>query len=1771
MSRRSSAGDLVPRDISEILAREVKTQRAQKKAGGSLGQAFSWLKGSKRKKSGCSEQNRTGSVIGVAESHGTKHQIQDSPKAGPKAQDEQRRLTVHYSTSSQYQENVFVEGSRPQFIQDLHTEAQQGLKIQQQEEHGNGVDVQDDHINVGLQPEQDVGSQDQDGPQESRNSSSSVSLRPMLTAQGSTFKPLNPVKRQENGKKRIRRTTIMGLPQQIHRELALHRGSDFEVTSSHSNNLEGPISDGQPDTVVIPTIDGENLTTNQNGARVHLSHLEASREKQLLKRHLQNVYREDQCFSHHHSHLSPTQRPKSLAVPGMTSSAGIHNFLQEPQGPVMCISPQATYLSKIIPNAYLPASVEVIQISRGTGRCRGNNGNHGASKGSIASGSSASPALSRKSGGDNCCDDGDGVSHGGSSFQDDGSTATPHSGTSGSGWGHSQSSETIKSNSSSISSTKGSFGPANPQTACLTGQETGPQQPGPGDNELVSLKNGWDSSISTGQERSESGLSGDTSDAEGDSHKLSRNLSITKTRTPPAPPRRTNSLHHEEMMKRRPQELVGIRDLRHSVGREVKAGEDTDLVTNGVSKELYKQNTKSSELGSKSSDVTRCSRNSSPLSPTMASLEDSETPETPKSNSTSPQKAPSEGGKFDRTLSPSSGYSSQSGTPTLSPRGIYPSVSTGKQNKPGKPERSGSRASTSSSTTSLSSVTSEHVNPSPLQQDSPPPASMTTKMLGNQAHSPVSVEIRKLLNIPAPPNVKAPSPPPPETWAQNRRTIELLCPSSFHNINSLALTQKQQELIETTLPERQEEPQNKDSKEFQGLTAEQATIREVVLTTTESRDNYSKKIKPTLEQASGKHASECLTKDRESPLFPKSKGASVDEQKQSSDANNQDQEVKHQTQDQVSSAMNRKKKPPPVMKKSTITPRPKVQIASVNQHQVPTDNVTIEVDLTTKNEMFVLQSEVEVFKEVSGLAKEVQVVTKQVDVGSVANEGVVEAKQVDIEDVAFGVVVVTKQGEDEVVAKEAKVVNKQVENEVIAKEAKVVNKQVENEVIAKEAKVVTKQVEDEVIAKEAKVVNKQVENEVIAKEAKVVNKQVENEVIAKEAKVVTKQVEDEVIAKEAKVVTKQVEDEDVAEEVEGQSAIAIEKCPTKQAPSRKTIGSMELPKVSPPASPPPAHHPPPPPSNTPPTSVSILLPEIEQGVEEEVLVVESNWPPPPPPEEPADSEFDDPDEMAFPPPPPPFITDSQGGDMLLTSNTTVDVQKTSIVAPLGVCADGETLNRATVAEKTVNVEAASLSPILTQIYIKEERPEKAVLYSNPNAVSADRMPSYDLTGVHSNEEEPEFNQLSSKPTNMQEVTPESQVITAPLHKTPPPLITTALGPLSSAPPLITTALGPLSSAPPPPLITTALGPLSGAPPPPHVILPLPTAVQFENLTPSEPPTSATSVIVPLPAENLPPVTFRRQPSFQNREAKARSKELLSRHKSAPIPKEDANIPLVTPSLLQMVRLRSVNVSEDQIETPSGDDNNNDNVNENTPALYESSNPVQTLGSHNSTPQKPVRKSLSLKPTASSSNSTPATLVAPSMRLQEAIRMKTAAMSSRDGLPTRFRMPSSTTFPSSSGESGMLSRISLEGADSLKSPASTASFVFSKSSKKVVIETPVSSSVVQVSLHQSLAEELKLVSDQSKASTVTNGNVGKAGIVKRVPPPVAKKPTHAFTNASERLVCSTVKSGIIPSPRRPEANQGIETVQPAGQQALPEDQNTGGTMETCYIPGAPLPL
>ncbi|XP_041810894.1 uncharacterized protein KIAA1522 homolog isoform X2 [Chelmon rostratus] len=1486
MSRRRSTGDLVPRDVTEILAREARAQRGQKKPGSSLGQAFSWLKVSRKKKSITNGLSRTGAGVTVAKVGLQNH---EPAKAGPKGNEDQKRLAVHYTTSQHYQENVFIEGSRPQYLEDLHTEAQEGLKILQQEEHKNGVNFPDDESIAStdtLRPEQDISSKDRGGSPEWRSTAgstdttvtSAVSTRPVLTRQGSTFKPLNPVKRLDKGRKRSRRTTIMGIPNQVQKELALHRSSTFQqLVSTQPPNPDGQPRNSQSGVVIIPTVDGGTPVENKEGARVHLSELEASRDEQLLRKHLQAVYQDEQPFNQQSfgSHLCPsTLRPKSVAVPGMTTSSSfspstLFSFLQEPQGPVMSISPQATYLSTIIPNAVLPASVEVIEIDRSSSRTRGSSVNHGSSvrtvsKSSLASGdSSVSPLLSRRS-------DGDG------SQTDNSHTSTlMTTSTSGSNWSESQSSKTIISDSSPESS-KRSTRSGNSQRVRLNGQESQTEQSN-GDQDLVSLR----SSVSTisspsckneivAGQGSESVVSGSVAAGEDAQTKQSftRSLSVMKTKQPPAPPRRTNSLHTNKI-RGNTRVLVGSTDLSDSVSGEV-ANATENIVAKDEKKSVTADTIKipttvPNTTGSSSSDAS-----SSSLSPTQVSSD--EVGGATESSSSSPQKTPLEGGKFERTMSPSSGYSSQSGTPTLSPKGISPTSPDKQKKKPIKPERSVSRASSSaaspsSSLTSLSSSTSEPVNPDvstcshSLPPQGFPPTVAEKDFTPHKDSSTLSTEVRELFNIPPPPKVKAPCPPPPETWAHNRRSFELLC-GPCPNVSKV--TQKPAQIQDSTL--KQAETQTEALKEMEVSVEKQSTMDTSILKLSE------RKAEPETLLATGTEGVCNELENRECP------GTTQEKMEASANVQKQEQSSGLVEKDPVNQETTPKKDPPPVMKKpKTVLHREEPD----RQQRKMSSSATIDV-----------QSPVENYKT------------------SPQN----------------GVIILVDKSEKEM--------------------------------------------------------------------------------------------------------------------------------DKSEVTSRQTL-SVEVPKIvkaSPPPTPPPAYHPTPPLSRkTPPSSVSVPPDEL-QRVQEEIHAVESCWPPPPPPME-GDSVFDGGDEVDFPPPPPPFVTDNVP-NVMDSCITELDVSKRPTED----------------AEDTTEDSSEAQTPV------------------------HDQIPDLTLTGPQTvSDTKPEVVVQDSEANNSHEISCRPVQNVSSLSDSVPPTPV-------EAPPLLP--------------ITRAENPASvSALDPPSSLLRR-DSLKIEDQSPSEPPVSAQPPITvpvapPLPADSLTHgVNFRRQPSVANREA--RSKELLSRHKSAPIPKEDANIPLVTPSLLQMVRLRSVNMTEDQVKTPLEDKSTNQGV------PVQESCPVSIPGPQN-TPQKPIRKSLSLKSPPQTVKSSSVTLNTPSMRLQEAIRMKTAAMSSRDGLPSRLGVRSSTF--NCVNEQGALSLKSIEGCDMHKSPASTASFIFSRSTKKVVIETTAASSLeAQASLKQCLAAELMQVSDQSKLAAFSNGGVKPD----KVPPPVAKKPAHGSISPSQNLPACSAK-------------------------------------------------
>ncbi|XP_064156923.1 NHS-like protein 3 [Anguilla rostrata] len=662
MSLQRSVGDLVPQDIAEILARERHGSKGRKRRGGSLGRAFRWLKARRKKKGAAAGGGGANGLARVAgDGRVGKHAHQhghDAAKGLPKQEQETRP-----SLSPLYPENVFVEGDRPQFLQDLHTEAQEGLKIQQQEE--NGMDYQDDESMVStttLQTGDDtslassmrtVGSGDTTDAMSSVSTVSGVSAvspvsevsavsvastastrssrltRSGLTRQASTFKPLSGSRRPEKGRRRSKRATVAGIPQHVQRELGLDR------ERWQTSPTEGQLPNGQDveeEVDVLPDPGG-----TPEGVRIHLAALEgleSAEEQQLLRRHLQAVYRDDLAMARTAGpRLSPGRRVKSVAVPGLTTAAPATLSAAPPpasspadpypSSPVMYISPQATYMSKIIPNAVLPGDVDVIEISR-KGRSRGSM--RTLSKTSLTA---PSPALSRAS------------------------------------WTGSDSSHTVVSDSSTISS-GGGRGRRKKQGAGPPGGAH------PASPDQVSLH----SSISYSSNiTSVSQVGGDSrrSDAY-----FGRSLSVKKTKKdPPAPPRRTNSLHPSRLRRR-------SRDVPDAPAPSPSLAYSADQ----------------SQVSSSSSS-----------SSTVASL--------PKM----------QGNGFHRTLSPSSGYCSQSPVPTLSP-----------------------------------------YSGNPTQQRAPPAlpkaSSLMTAVLGFGGAPP---------DVPAHPKVKAPTPPPPETWIHDQRSFDLLC------------------------------------------------------------------------------------------------------------------------------------------------------------------------------------------------------------------------------------------------------------------------------------------------------------------------------------------------------------------------------------------------------------------------------------------------------------------------------------------------------------------------------------------------------------------------------------------------------------------------------------------------------------------------------------------------------------------------------------------------------------------------------------------------------------------------------------------------------------------------------------------------------------------------------------------------------------------------------------------------------------------------------------
>ncbi|XP_062252494.1 proteoglycan 4 [Platichthys flesus] len=738
MSNRDSLGfgELLPQDVVQIFAQEKHSKKGHKKRSHSLGRALGWLKGKKRKNLGPNGRSLgLGPALDLAlDGHHAGHKgVQRSGRqthphgnshALPKRDDDdeiQAPLLV--------QENVFIEASRPKHLEDLHTEALEGLKMMQQEETNNGVEFQDNESTISTRTAQTDGEgggfmtdssiADTSSIVSVQSSVSTRSSRSGLTRQGSTFRPLNSGKKSEKTRRRRHRKTVAGIPQHVQREWGLDRQG-----WSLANKLdEEQLYNGETDE--SPTTDNQLLAAqSQKGAGASLQ------DKRILhplnKAHIKQLndshagHRDDLALLHRMgSGFSDGQRPRSLAVPWMTTA---NSLQQEPPNPVMSMSPQANYMSKIIPNAVLPPSIDVVEISRKQSR----NSLRTVSKSSLLL---SSPAPSRCS------------SRASSSrtTSSKGSTITsasrnnPHNLSDSSCWSNSESSETLVSDSSTISRS------STPRQRSQDGEAFAKE-----DN-VSKSSNG--TLIGEAQAPKKEGP-------------FVRSLSIMKSKKAPPPPSRSYSLHNK--MKRRSRDLAEVRvfpgeSSHHRISTTVEENEKNHSEPSSMSSSIID----SPGYNADTSSLDESTRSFSPIRAQALKAEEAVNVDSSQEKQETPQE-----NRPRKIISPSSGYSSQDGTsPQLSkqPQSTSPrhKIILAKLQKffPGSTSAGSAR--------------------SPLTQSEAPknirPSGDNNMDSVDTVGASASVRtLRELFNIPPPPIVHAPPPPPPEVWAHSKRSFELL-------------------------------------------------------------------------------------------------------------------------------------------------------------------------------------------------------------------------------------------------------------------------------------------------------------------------------------------------------------------------------------------------------------------------------------------------------------------------------------------------------------------------------------------------------------------------------------------------------------------------------------------------------------------------------------------------------------------------------------------------------------------------------------------------------------------------------------------------------------------------------------------------------------------------------------------------------------------------------------------------------------------------------------
>ncbi|XP_048468859.1 uncharacterized protein KIAA1522 homolog [Rhincodon typus] len=549
----------------------------------------------------------------------------------------------------------------------------------------------------------------------------SLSSRSGATPTGTTFKPPQKIQSSFKGpklkEKRIRRTTIMGLPQHVQQELGFGKGSHV------SNSTMKVPGDGNAGIVSESRREGNHCFSMvpQSRGRASLRSVNFTDSSQGATESISTLEIHDQ---QNWGLIDFSQRPKSLAVPKSLIPSELQN-------PVMSMSPQATYLSKIIPNAILPSAVDVVMINTSQNCLRT------ISRDSLII--APSPACSRSISLQNY----DGRDYASSDA-----------------WSHSQSSETIVSNNSTISSqgntrnhsaekvreksrdehnltnsvpdsradTSRWVNACSVQSVLETSEDTAAHNTSNYQTDELKSNGFVNQALSPAESTSSIVDASDTQSVTSE-RSISRSLSVRKMKKAPAPPRRIHSLQQkEEEPNFQPKDQSCVSPVDNDVFSPALSDINHIQPEPHVDSPVFAANPQSHH-----NPVTAQNR-----------ME-----EIPKGKSKISPGNPNSPIKSERTMSPSSGYSSQSGIPTMGRDPTSPSPPGGRS----KPDRSTSlvspEESLSSSSASISSSISERFDffsiPPPPSSPAPPPPSML------YSWGPAS--------IPPPPAGSAPSPP----------------------------------------------------------------------------------------------------------------------------------------------------------------------------------------------------------------------------------------------------------------------------------------------------------------------------------------------------------------------------------------------------------------------------------------------------------------------------------------------------------------------------------------------------------------------------------------------------------------------------------------------------------------------------------------------------------------------------------------------------------------------------------------------------------------------------------------------------------------------------------------------------------------------------------------------------------------------------------------------------------------------------------------------------